>query len=42
VPFVLNQPVLLAALLAHVSAVTVVTAVSVALLRVRSENVTRS
>ncbi|MFC7026812.1 hypothetical protein ACFQJ5_03140 [Halomicroarcula sp. GCM10025324] len=36
VPFVLDQPVLLAALLAHVAAVTVVTAASVALLRLRS------
>ncbi|MBX0322717.1 hypothetical protein EGH21_06705 [Halomicroarcula sp. F13] len=44
VPFVLNQPVLLAALLAHVAAVTVVTAVSVTLLQVRSRRagVTRS
>ncbi|WP_324760131.1 DUF7530 family protein [Haloarcula sp. GH36] len=36
VPFVLNYPVLLAALLAHVTAVTVVTGLSVLLLRVRS------
>ncbi|WP_254272960.1 DUF7530 family protein [Haloarcula marina] len=36
IPFVLNQPVLLAALLAHVAAVTVVTAASVTLLQVRS------
>ncbi|MFC7018510.1 MULTISPECIES: DUF7530 family protein [Haloarcula] len=36
VPFVLDQPVLLASLLAHVTAVTVVTAVSVALLRIRA------
>ncbi|MBV0902466.1 DUF7530 family protein [Haloarcula salina] len=35
-PFVLDQPVLLAALVGHVVAVTVVTAVSVTLLRVRS------
>ncbi|MBV0924430.1 hypothetical protein KTS45_09470 [Halomicroarcula limicola] len=35
-PFVLDQPVLLASLLAHVAAVTVVTAVSVTLLQVRS------
>jgi len=36
VPFVLNQPVLLAALVGHVIAVTAVTAVSVGLLRYRS------
>ncbi|WP_276273309.1 DUF7530 family protein [Haloarcula litorea] len=36
VPFVLDQRVLLAALLAHVAAVTVVTGLSVALLHVRS------
>ena len=42
VPFVIDQPVLLAALLAHVLAVTVVTSVSVALLQWRSQNVTRS
>ena len=41
VPFVIDQPVLLAALLAHVSAVTVVTGVSVAMLQLRSQNVTR-
>lgn len=38
VPFVLDQPVLLAALLAHVAAVTVVTAASVALLRLRTRS----
>ncbi|WP_336329595.1 DUF7530 family protein [Haloarcula sp. CGMCC 1.2071] len=36
VPFILDQPVLLAALVGHVIAVTVVTAVSVGLLRYRS------
>ena len=38
VPFVLNQPVLLASLFAHVTAVTVVTGISVALLQLRSRN----
>ena len=38
VPFVLNHQVLLAALLAHVTAVTVVTGISVALLHVRSRS----
>jgi hypothetical protein len=38
VPFVLDQRVLLAALLAHVTAVTVVTGVSVTLLQIRSRS----
>jgi len=38
VPFVLNQRVLLAALLAHVTAVTVVTGLSVVLLQIRSKS----
>ncbi len=41
VPFVLDHSVLLAALLAHVTAVTVVTGVSVVMLQVRSQSTTR-